>query len=107
MDLVDGIPQNDTLKVIKEGHFWAIVDFDFYQNDLFVLETEPGGVPFGGKLSRVSFDSNEKITLDIITENLYQPVRLIVHEDTLFVSNNTFNKGMDKCHGEILRAALR
>jgi hypothetical protein len=33
------------------GGFWAVIDFAFYQGDLFVLETNPGGfVPFDGQL---------------------------------------------------------
>lgn len=74
-----------------------------------MLETNPGGfIPFDGRLSRVSVDSTGSIrNREVITEDLYQPVSLIVHDDTLYVSNNTFNMGIDDCNGQILRAHLR
>ncbi len=108
MDLVDGIPQNDTLKAIT-GHLWAVIDFDFYEDSIFVLETIPGGfLPFGGRLSQIVVDSDGSILKrTIITEDLYQPVSMIVHGDTIFVSNNTFNSGIDDCNGQILSAKLR
>jgi hypothetical protein len=109
MDLVDGIPQNDTLKMIK-GHFFAVIDFGFYQNELIVLETNPNGsAPFNGRLSRVALDSDAMTyTMPVvITVDLFHPVGLFIHEDTLFVSNNTFNRGMDDCNGQILKATLR
>ena len=44
MDLVNGIPQNATVKAIRGG-FWAIIDFGVYKDDIFVLETKPE-IPF-------------------------------------------------------------
>jgi hypothetical protein len=105
---VNGIPQNDTLKAITGG-FWAVIDFDFYEDGMLVLETNPGGfVPFDGRLSRVVVDSNGSIMKrEIITEDLYQPVSMIILEDNIYLSNNTFNMGIDDCNGQILRAQLR
>jgi hypothetical protein len=110
MDLVNGIPQNDTLNVMIKG-FYAVIDFGFYGNDLFVLETNPSpssSAPFDGRLSRVSFDSDgmTNMTQKVIPVDLFQPVGMMIHEDTLFVSNNTFNMGMDDCNGQILKANL-
>jgi hypothetical protein len=82
MELLGGIPQNRTIKSIR-GDFWAVIDFAFYQGDLFVLETNPGGfVPFAGRLSRVSVDSNGSIAKRVtITEDLFEPVSLAIHDD--------------------------
>ena len=108
MDLVGGIPQNSTIKSIR-GDFWAVIDFDFYEDSIFVLETNPGGfVPFGGRLSQVKLDSNGSIASRVtITEDLYEPVGMIIHDDMIYVSNNTFNGGFDDCNGHILSAKLR
>lgn len=108
MDLVNGIPQNKTITSIQ-GDFWGVIDFDFYENDLIVLETNPGGfVPFDGRLSRVRVDTDGSIIdSQVITEDLYQPVGMTIHKDTIYLSNNTFNMGTDGCNGQILRAQLR
>jgi len=108
MDLIGGIPQMDTIKSIQ-GDFWAVIDFDFYGDYIFVLETNPGGaVPFDGRLSKVTVDLDGSVTSKvIITEDLYEPVGLIIHEDTIFVANNTFNTDFEHCNGQILRGQLR
>jgi hypothetical protein len=46
------------------------------------------------------------MTLKIVTEDLSLPVGMLIHEDTIFVSNNTYNMGMDDCYGQILKANL-
>ena len=107
MDLVDGLPDAGTIKLITGG-LWAVIDFAFYQGHLFVLETNPGGsVPFNGRLSRVTVDSNGSIANMItITEDLFEPASLAMHDNFIYVSNNTFNMGIDDCNGQILRAKL-
>ena len=58
--------------------------------------------------SRVTVDdSNGSIAKWVnITEDLFQPVNFVIHDDFIYVSNNTFNIGIEDCKGQILRAKL-
>ena len=48
-------------------------------------------------------DSNGSIAKWVtITEDLFQPVNFVIHDDFIYVSNNTFNMGIEDCKGQIL-----
>jgi hypothetical protein len=51
----------------------------------------------------MAINSKERTVLPLSRE----PISLAIHDDFIYVSNNTFNMGIDDCNGQILRAQLR
>ena len=103
----NGIPMEGSERpFLPLNTFWAIIDFEFYDGDVWVLETNPGSsfVPFDGRLSRVTGDG----TVVVLSEDLMSPIGLAisVEERRVFVSNNAVNGGLDDCNGEIRVASL-
>lgn len=105
----DGIPVEESARLfLPVREFWAIIDFRFHQDDVWVLEMNPGGsfVPFAGRLSRVEADGT---VVRLNDDDLNAPTGLAFSEDgrRVFVSNNANDGGVDGCVGEIRVGNLR